>query len=243
MPLYNATVVFGTAEVFNTTTSQGPALHLFGRDYIVSSATTGGASGQLVLFQSAQTLTLTQGGTAGSSTATATINGVSHTVQLINAGTSSASISVDGTTQSVTVGSSVTINGVSVAVTSVQSSTAGGNTATVLVGANQLTFKNGQAVTQGTNNQVILGTQAFFGGTPDAMTSLTVSVYAQDTTHDWIGKGDTFVDPVFGSFAITNCGLNIGMTDTSRDQIKITTAGATTLQLGFHRQNMVKHYI
>ncbi|MGA2130284.1 MAG: hypothetical protein ABSG05_01555 [Candidatus Pacearchaeota archaeon] len=235
--LYNATVVFGTAEAFNTTASQGPALHLFGRDYVVSSATTGGASGQLVLFQSAQTLTLSQGGTSGSSTATATVNGVSHTVQLINAGTTSATISVDGTTQSVTVGSSVTINGVSIAVTSVQSSTAGGNTATVLVGANQLTFKNGQSVTSGSNNQVILGTTAYFGGTPDALTSLTVSVYAPDTSHDWIGKGNTFVDPVFGSFAITNSGLNVETTSTSRDTIKVITAGATTLDLSMKDKN------
>ena len=218
-PLYNATVNFGTAINFTNSDSQGQTLKLFGKDYVVSSDSS--ASNGLVLFQSAQTITLTQGGTSGSDSATVTINGASHTITLINAGSNSAIISVDGTSQTVNTGSSRTINGVSIAVTSVQSSTAGGNTVTVLVGANKLTFLNGQQVTQGDSNTAILGTKVYFGGTIDAMTSLTVSVYEPSVSDDWIGSGKTFVDPVFGSFGISNEGLSSPLDDSSRDTIKI----------------------
>ena len=229
-PLYNATVTFGSAVNFTNSQSQGQVLSLFGKDYTVSadSSTTNG----LVLFQSAQTVTLTQGGTSGQDSATVTIDGASHTVKLINAGSSSATISVDGSAgTSVTSGSSRTINGVSVAVTSVQSSTAGGNTAVVLIGAKKLTFKDGQQVTQGDNNEVILGTTAYIKGNVNATTSLTVAVYAKDNTHDWVGTGETFTDPVFGSFGVSNGGLNVPMDDSSRDTISVGGNGDTTLTL------------
>ena len=228
-PAYNATVNFNNAVNFTDSDSHGQVLTLFGKDYTVSSDSS--LTNGLVLFQSAQTVTLTQGGTSGSASATVSIDGTSHTVELVNAGTTSATIAVDGTSQSVNVGSSRTINGVSIAVTSVQSSNAGGNTATVLVGAKKLNFKNGQQVTTGDNNQAILGTLAYIGGNVNATTSLTVAVYAQDTSHDWVGKGDVFADPVFGSFAISNNGLNSDLTDSSRDTMKVGTSGSTTLTL------------
>ena len=60
-PLYNATVNFNNAVNFTNTNSQGQTLNLFGKDYVVSSDTS--TTNGLVLFQSAQTVTLTQGGT------------------------------------------------------------------------------------------------------------------------------------------------------------------------------------
>ena len=100
---------------------------------------------------------------------------------MANVGTSTAYISVDGSsTQSITSGSSKLINGINVAVTSVASSNAGGNTATILVGANQLSFLDGQAVQVGTNNNQIQGTMVSFqGGTISALAKLTIAYLHQ----------------------------------------------------------------
>jgi hypothetical protein len=238
-PLYNATITFNTAVNFSSTNSQGQLLNLFGKPYVVSSDSSDSAG--LILFQSAQTVTLTQGGTsaAGSDTASVPVNGIPHTIKLINGGSSSATIAVDGTSQSINSGSSRQINGVSIAVTSVQSSTAGGNTATVLVGSNKLIFKNGQQVTQGDNNKAILGTYVYLNSV-NATTSLTVAVYGQDYHTWWIGNGQSFVDPVFGSFGVSNGGLNSEITDPARDALKIGTSGVSTLTLSFIDHNSNK---
>jgi hypothetical protein len=238
-PIYNATVTFNTAVNFSSTNSQGQTLTLFGKPYVVSSDSSDSAG--LILFQSAQTITLTQGGTsaAGSDTQTVPVNGIPHTIKLLNGGSSSATISVDGTSQSINSGSSRQINGVSIAVTSVQSSTAGGNTAVVLVGSNKLTFKNGQQVTQGDNNKAILGTYAYLSSV-NASTGLTVAVYGQDYHTWWIGNGQSFVDPVFGSFGVSNSGLTSEITDTTRDALKIGTSGVGTLTLSFTDHNSNK---
>ena len=225
--LYNITVGFSQAVNFTSSTASGQSLNLFGNNYYASPLST---STQLVLYKSAQTLTLSQGG-SGNTTATATINGVSHTVQLINAGTSSATISVDGTSQSVNVGSSVTINGVSVAVTSVQSSTAGGNTATVLVGANKLVFKNGGTVLQGDNSIPITGTTAYFTGTPTNLTQLVVNVAATTNNDNTVLSGQSFVDPVFGGFQFTYGGLTPSWNSGSSDSVIIGTDGTSTNQI------------
>ncbi|HTZ42071.1 MAG TPA: hypothetical protein VMC07_02590, partial [Candidatus Omnitrophota bacterium] len=235
--LYNATANFNNAVNFTNTNSQAKVITLFGKQYTVSadSSTTNG----LILFQSAQTVTLSQGGT-GSSSATVNVDGTNHVVTLLNAGSSSATIDVDGVSGSVNSGSSTKINGVSIALTSVQSSTAGGNTAVVLVGAKKLTFKSGQQVTYGDSNSAILGTTAYLVGNVNALTSLAVAVYAPDNTHDFIAAGGSFTDPVFGSFAITNAGLSSDITDPLRDTISVGNSGSTTSTLTMTDKNAYK---
>lgn len=229
--LYNESVSFSQPINFTSTESQGQVLHLFGKDFTVSSSSSSTAG--LVLYKSAQTVTLTQGGTsaAGSETSTVTIDGTSHTITLLNAGSSSATISVDGSSQSVNVGSSRKINGVNIAVTSVQSSTAGGNTATVLVGAQTLTFKDGQTVMEGDNNQAIQGTHVYLTGGITGMTKLTVGVYAPDTLHDAILKNQSFTDPVFGTVQVNFAGLSTPLNSASRGTVNVSNSGDSIMML------------
>jgi len=235
--LYNATANFNNAVNFTNTNSQAKVITLFGKQYTVSadSSTTNG----LILFQSAQTVTLSQGGT-GSSSAKVNVDGTDHVVTLLNAGSSSATIDIDGVSGSVNSGSSTKVNGVSIALTSVQSSTAGGNTAVVLVGAKKLTFKSGQQVTYGDSNSAILGTTAYLVGNVNALTSLAVAVYAPDNTHDFIAAGGSFTDPVFGSFSITNAGLSSDITDPLRDTVSVGNSGSTTSTLTMTDKNGYK---
>jgi hypothetical protein len=234
-PLYNATVTFSSAINFTDSNSQGQIINLFGKDYTVSSDSS--AANGIVLFQSAQTVTLSQGGTTGSDSATVSIDGSSHTVQLLNAGTSSATISVDGSSQSINTGSSKKINGVSIAVTSVQSSTAGGNTATVLVGAKKLSFLAGTSVTEGDSNSPIDGTYVYMTGGVGATTQLTVSVFRPDSSNDAVLAGDSFTDPVFGSFKLSYSGLSQPLDDASRETVTVENSGSDKMDVKFTDYN------
>ncbi len=237
-PLYNTTLTFSQPVNFTDSGSQGQVLTLFGQPWTVASSSSSGNG--LVLFGAAQTVTLAQG-TAGASTATVSINGTSHTVSLANVGTSTAYVSVDGSgTQAITTGSSKIINGINIAVTNVASSTAGGNTATILVGANQLSFLDGQAVQVGTNNNQIQGTMVSFqGGSITALSKLTVGVFAPDTLHDAIITNTSFVDPVFGGFQFAFGGL-IGLTNytaNSNTGVQVSNSGNSAMQVTFTNWN------
>jgi hypothetical protein len=243
-PLYNVTLTFSQPVNFTDPGSQGQVLTLFGQPWTVSSSSS--LSNGLVLFGAAQTVTLAQG-TAGASTATVSINGTSHTVSLANVGTNTAYISVDGSsTQAITSGSSKLINGINVAVTSVASSTAGGNTATILVGANQLSFIDGQAVQVGTNNNQIQGTMVSFqGGNVNSTSKLTIAVFAPDTLHDAIVSNTSFVDPVFGGFQLAFGGL-IGMTNYtagSNTGVVVSNSGNSAMQVTFTNWNSVRQTV
>lgn len=238
-PLYNTTITFSQPVNFTDAGSQGQVLTLFGQPWTVASSSS--ASNGLVLFGAAQTVTLAQG-SGGASSATVSINGTSHTVSLANVGTTTAYISVDGSsTQAITAGSSKLINGVNIAVTNVASSTAGGNTATVLVGANQLSFLDGQAVQIGTNNNQIPGTYVSFqGGSVSALSKLTIGVFAPSTLNNVINPGSSFVDPVFGGFQVAFGGLVGSGNYTSPGSVVVSNSGNSAMQIAFTNWNSNK---
>ncbi len=235
-PLYTAAITM-PAIAFNSTDSEGETITLFGKDYVVSTATTGGAGGSLVLFSSAEQKTLVLGGSNPVPSTSVTVGGKTYTIELVTgSGTTSATVSVsDGTTveqKSIDAGASKKINGLDVAVKSVTESTAINTiTAELLIGSDKLTFTNGTQVTKGSDDNPVDGTYVTFTGTPDALTGLSVAVYAPDTSTDALLAGGSFVDPVFGSFKVDFSGLNVPMDSSDRDTIKIDKSGDKGMSL------------
>lgn len=227
-PLYNASITM-PAIAFNDTNSEGESITLFGKDYVVSTATD---ATDLVLFSSAEEITLQKSGTENP-TATVTIAGTDHVIELLNGDSTTATISIDGTSKSITEGSSKKVGGVEVAVKTVTSSTVAGITATLLVGSEKLTFTDNTQVTKGSDADPVDGTLVTFTGTTGALTGLSIAVYAPDTSNDAILAGETFTDPVFGSFKVDFSGLNVPLSSTARDTIKIDKSGDKGMSLTF----------
>jgi hypothetical protein len=233
LPLYTAGITM-PAIAFNDSDSEGETIELFGREFVVSTATD---ATSLVLFSSAEEVALSVGGTNPSSQ-TVTVDGTTYTVELVTgSSTTSATIAVNGESKAITAGQSKKINGLDVALKSVTESTALSKIdATILVGSNKLTFTNGTQVTQGSEDDPIDGTFVLFnsgaaGATTATLTGLSVAVYAPTSSDDAVLEGETFSDPVFGSFKVDFTGLNVPFDSSDRETIKIDKAGDKGMSL------------
>jgi hypothetical protein len=104
--------------------------------------------------------------------------------------------------------------------------------AQVILGASKLTFADGEEVKVGTDNDPIDGTQVDFGTgrTPANLTSLTVQIFSEDGSHDFITPGNALTDPVFGSFKVDFSGLS---NDADREDIAVKVSGNDKMTLDF----------
>ena len=233
--LYNASVTFGTAVMFNNTDSEGESIRLFGKDFVVSTATT---ATKLVLFSSATEVNFVAGGANPSTTSSVVIDGTTYTVELITGTSTTATIAVNGESKEVTEGASKKINGIDVAVKSVTESTALDTvTASVLVGSNKITFQAGSQVLMGSDDNPVDGTFVYLTGTPDALTGLTIATFRPDSSNDAILPGQSFVDPVFGSFKVDFAGMNIADDSADREIISVQNSGDDTISVKFTDAN------
>jgi hypothetical protein len=235
--LYNASVNFNKAVNLSDSDSIGSEITLFGQKFTVGSGTT---STNLYLFKSSQKVDLSIGGTDPSSTSV-TVDSKTYTVELITATSTDATIKVtDSTgasdTKKITDDTSRKVQGLDVAVTlSSSSSATNKETAEITLGSNKLKLTNGDTVKQGSDETSIDGTNvALHGGdTWNNVTSFTVQAYAQDSDTDAILAGNSFKDPVFGTFKVDFPGVNIPETSTDRETISVKASGADKATVNF----------
>ena len=223
-PLYNTTITMPAIN-FTSSDSTGETIHLYGKDFVVSTAST---NSSLVLFSSAQESTLSLGGSNPTSSTVVTIGGTQYTVELVTGSDTTATIAVNGESKEVTEGSSKKIGGIDVAIKSVTSSAAINTVvATLLIGSNKLTFNDASQVLVGSEDNPIDGTYVTYsaGTGTHALTSLDIAVYAPDSSSDAILTGESLTDPVFGSFKVAFSGLSSPLDDANRDIIKIDKSG------------------
>lgn len=230
--IYNATATFSKAIAFNHSDSEGEDIILFGMPFTVSSATD---SDTLVLLKSAKKVSLS----SDDPSAEITINGNSYVLELISASDSSATIAItdsDGNTESkeINEAQSKKINGISVAVTTADETNLK-LSATVVAGTDKVTLEDGSAVAIGESDTTIDGTLVDFEtGTPSNLTALTISIYAGASDEDAIRPGESFVDPVFGSFKLDFSGFNIPSdSEVSREEIIVEPNGDDKMDLTF----------
>jgi len=226
--LYNATATFKSVK-FNNSDSEGESITLFGREFVVSTATD---ATDLVLFSSAESVSMVSSKENPNPSVTVNVAGTDYTVTLVTGTSTTATVAVDGEQKEINEGSSKKIGGIDIAIKSVTESTALDTvTATLLVGSEKITFTDGSTVTKGSDDDPVRGTLAYVIGGPSAATEITVAVSRPDNSDDAIGVGESFVDPVFGSFKIDFVGLNSPLDDTTRDKISILNSGEKTLDI------------
>lgn len=234
--LYNASVTFSKTVNLTHADSKGEDLTLFGQTYTIASATSGTS---LVLLKSAERVSLS----TASPSAEVTVAGKLYTVDLISTSDTSATIQVtdsSGTTTSKEINedASKKVGDVTIAVinadeTNLQLS------ATIVVGAEKVTLTAGSQVTIGEDNTVIDGTLVSFpgndtaSGTVPALNKIVISVYAATSDSDFLKPGESFQDPVSGSFKINFAGLSTPIVSTAREDIKVSTSSDDKMTLTF----------
>ena len=228
--IYNATVTFNKAVMFNHSNSEGQDIELFGQKFTVASATT---ATNLVLLKEAEKLSLD----SDAPTQDVVIGGESYTVELVSSSDTAATIRVTdsaGTSdsQEISEAASRKVNGVSIAVITADETNLK-LSASVIAGADKVTMVSGSSVTIGEDDTVIDGTKATFTGAVNAMTKLVVSVAAPDSDSDAIKPGSVFTDPVFGTFKIDFSGLNIPEDGSARENIEIKNSGDDKMEVTF----------
>jgi len=226
-PLYKISIVFNKLLNASSTDVQGNSIEILGQAYSIGA---GSSDTKLVLYSSANKQTISQG-----ETVTVNIDGVDHEIGLIGtSSTTTAVITVDGESRSVTKGNSYTIAGLNVYIEDVFYF-GGGATAppgqvvlSVSTGASKITLENGQPVKVGTQDDIVDGTLVSITSTSgQGISKIEISVTAKDQNADYILEGEAFTDPVFGSFKIAFGGMNMGTTDT----ITVDNSGTTAASL------------
>ena len=231
--IYNLTVTFDDAVNFSHSDSEGESLTLFGKTYTVSTDTD---ADTLVLLGGAEEKTVNL-----AATETFTIGTTAYTVGLVgitDATTPKATVTVNGASASFTEGQSKKVGGVDVFVKEVNRYSETAGNVKVQLGSGKLTFENGNAVQEGSDNTDIDVTNVVITGTVGAMTKMVIQVAAPDTDVDYLLPGTSFTDPVFGSLRLdflrmVNGPALSGHTDnsTARGTVRITSAGDRELNL------------
>ena len=187
---YDFKIIFPTAV--NTTKLTDEAITLFGKDYVFSGSTSDLTTSKVVLFEKSTPVTINDGESTE-------VEG--HTISVAVEDSTTATITVDGVSESKTEGWSGKINGVDIYLKNVVGPNVAGSSRFVelYLNSNKLTLENGQEVTVGSED--IDGTSVSFTNSSGKVSEIdiTVTPYSLDDSIKYLKKGDTFTDPVFGS--------------------------------------------
>lgn len=232
-PLYNASITFNKAVNLTHADSEGEDITLFGQKFTIGSATT---DTSLVLLKEAEKVSLD----SDNPTADVTVGGATYTIELVSASDTAATIRVtdsSGSSDSAEINEAASkkVNGLTVAVNTADETNLK-LSATIIAGADKVTLTDSSAITIGEEDTVLDGTHVEFepNGRTDDITKLVVSVFSADTDEDAIKAGESFVDPVFGSFKLDFAGLNIADDDTSsREEIVVEASGDDRMSITF----------
>ena len=232
-PIINYTVVFNKQLNVSSTNVQNKKIKLLGIDYTIgsTSSSTGAATDQIVLYGSSLVQTM-----AGGEEKKITIGGTEYTVKVLGAlssPASSAAISVNGETQTVTKSTSYTLSGLPVYIEDVfylSTTDQTQNSVKLSFGTNKLTLQNGQPVQKGNAPDSVDGTYVQLpGSSASGISTINIGIAAKDTSHNFAQQGTAFADPVFGAFKLVLGGLSGGTTE----KITIDNSGTTGASLQF----------
>jgi hypothetical protein len=238
--LYNATVVFDQTVNFTHADSKGQEVTLFGQTFTIGSATT---NTKLVLFKSSEKIYLDS---ESNPSQAVTVGGKEYTVSMVAATDTSATIKVTDASgkseqKEVNEAASKKINGVEVGINTADESTALNKlTAEVVVGADRITLQDGNAMKLGSDETTVDGTQVEFenaaGASETYMGNITKIIFqatAEDSDADAIVPGQSFRDPLFGSFKVDFTGINIATDSSSRETISVQNSGNDKMTVKF----------
>ncbi|RKX42588.1 MAG: hypothetical protein DRP27_09190, partial [Thermotogae bacterium] len=235
-PVYNLTVVFNRQLNLSSSNVRGRTITLFGNDYTIGSNSVSSATASskgLGRYGAGATQTLSEG-----TPVTVTVGGTEYTVEATFITSQSAVLlKVNGEVGGVALsaGDSDVIGGLSVYVKDVLYSSKESVTsqAVVNLGTQKIKLQHGQAVKVGEAETSIDNTLVNIVGDAGGISTLTISVAAQDSSGDYIASGESYTDPVFGTFKVAFNGLTPALDSADRDVITIDNSGNTGATVKF----------
>ena len=236
--IYNATASFSKAVNFSHADSEGETLEIFGSKYTVGSGTD---TDTIVLLKSAEKLSLD----SDNPSADVIIDGSVYTVELVSTSDTAATVKItdssgNAESKEINEAASKKINGITVAVVNADETNLK-LSASIIAGSDKITLEDGSSVTVGEDDDLVDGTLVDFQtGNPNNLTRLTISIYAPEADEDAIKPGETFLDPVFGTFKVDFSGFNIETDSDAREDIEFTINGDDKIEVKFadHRGNV-----
>jgi hypothetical protein len=220
-PVYNYTISLNkNLNVSDSTNVQGQKINILGVDYIIGASST---NSTVYLYGSGETIVVSQ-----DESQTVTVGDQDHIVELVTTSTStSAKISVDGSTRTVTKGSSYTFPGeVVVYVKDVTHPSFQGDlrSTELIIGANSLKLSNGQTVKEGSDETTVRGTKVKVDAADHGVISgFTVQIAMERSREDHLAAGDAFTDPVFGGLSVQFAGSTPALDSEARGSIRVDT--------------------
>ena len=211
-------------------------LKLFGKEYTISTDsnfTATDSTAKLVLFGSSNTQVL-----SAKVPVTVTISGTDYTVELVGTTSSTtAVVNVNGVQDSITQGATKTINGLQIYMQNVyQFSTTDQtqNQAKVGIGAETITFpRSGKVYTGSGSTTNIDGTWSNLTTTANGLTAMEIYIVPAKASADALKEGESFTDPIFGTFGMQYTTATTDLTDASRDVLDIKASGDKGLSATF----------
>jgi len=231
-PYYNLRLDFPTVVSLGNVTNQ--VVSIFGKDFTSGSGSEMSAT-KMTLYTAAVDQTFRAG-----EQATVDINGVPVTVAVLGVNTqsttASATISINGETESLTKGQTRTLGGQRVYVRDVQAYTqpVGGGGARLFIGSEKIVLEDGQSVVKGTSSKTVDGTTcAFTQSGKVSKIAIQVTPRSYDTKAGAILEGQEFVDPVFGAFKflLATPGATPAIDSAAKGVVKFSPSGDDRLNL------------
>lgn len=196
-------------------------IELLGREYTVKPNLASGATEDLILLGSDESVMLELGETK-------TIGGIDYTLTAANADSDNAILKVGSSQKTIYSGNTYTIGGQEVYVKSLYISTIPTTSASVeiMVGSQEMKINGGSMAALKVNDETVKGVSAnVTGGTSEA-TEIRFTVTPSNINDDskYLEVGTEFVDPVFG-FKLAFTGMSEELDAASKSNVNLDIAG------------------
>ena len=218
-PTYTTRITFSKSVPINTTDIIDNTIKIFGTEYTIGS---GSDYNTIILYGGADTQVINEG-----EEITVTVGGTEYTVGVGGvSGTTTAVISVNGVSESMTQGNTKKVSGLDVYLAAVYYYPKEGQVsqAKVSLGSQKITLEDADEVLIGTSDYVDETYIDITGGTAanNLVSTITIETPAQDSDADSIEVGSSYKDPVFGTFKLEFSGTTPALDDSGNDVITIT---------------------
>src|SRR3989344_4887160 len=236
--IYRTCVTFD--KDVNMSTAKGERLNLFGRTYTVHTDSTGDPAGagattdKLVLSGGASETAVLSGGES----IQVTVSGVTYDVTFKGASDANTAVVAVGSDQNnIDEGQSKKVGGLDVFVERVfdlSSTDLTQDSVKVQFGAQKVVLTNGAKVKLGDAEDSVDGTYVNLTVSGRKLSALQVAVGGRSSNEDFIkAAGGMYVDPVRNSFGVIFLSVTAGLTDASRDMIKVSPSGDNLIQVSY----------